>query len=138
MTARKWPIHIAVLLLGSGLAVVTQSKGQAQSLKDVPCETGGCMQCVENNCGRLTFSQYLLDTMDTEEDRCVEYDGVPPAHCATVVVDNKLIYDVDPVMIVGDCAIINCSSGAPTPTQCAKAWVRPAGDPREPIVELSE
>lgn len=83
------------------------------------------MQCVPDNCGTLTENQYLMDADDEFDDRCVEYDGVPPSHCAIVTLDMKLIYETNPPMLIGDCAIIDCANGNPTSTECSNPWVRP-------------
>jgi hypothetical protein len=59
------------------------------------------------------------------EERCVDFDGVPPAHCAYVTVDHKVIWDLDPYELVGDCQIIDCARGAPTKKVCTHPWVKP-------------
>ncbi len=59
-------------------------------------------------------------------ERCVEYDGIPPAHCATMRIDEFNIYLIAwPYEQTGNCFKSQCGNGTPTTEECSDPWIAP-------------
>jgi hypothetical protein len=127
MKPSGWPIYIVTLLFGVCLAVMSQSKALSTLVAKSAAECGssGCITCVPDTCNPLQPGQVLVDGPNEEGERCVEYDGNPPPHCATVVIDNKTIWTMDPYELQGTCSLIDCANGSPTAEVCTQPWVKP-------------
>lgn len=136
---RRQKLNLRVILLVSS-TVLTANLGIAMAflnLKPSASNAGftgcaatldtGCAKCVATTCS-LGQNQFLIGPVNESSiQRCVEYDGVPPAHCANVTDEYYLIgqwtypgYD-----IVGSCDYYDCAHGVPTSTECDDPWYPP-------------
>src|SRR5687768_11326160 len=83
--ARALLLIAAPALSGVLCGLATQAVGAAREIGG-PCTAGfSCARCVPDSCQPLESDQFLIGpTYQLYVERCVEYDGQPPAHCATV------------------------------------------------------
>lgn len=52
-----------------------------------------CNTCTPNTCPLLDYNQTLMYTNSVYLNRCIDYDNVPPGHCARVLRNNyNLMY----------------------------------------------
>ena len=86
------------------------------------------MKCVVDSCD-LEPGQHLHEVDSTVDKRCVEYDGVPPPHCVSLVVVHYEIYNSYHVL-QGTCMKIKCADGVSPDEECTNPWILPA--PAEP------
>jgi hypothetical protein len=82
------------------------------------CSGDTCEKCNEDNCG--TFGAEKVGS--TEQVRCVEWDGIPPAHCAAVV---GHLWQYWYIYEWRYCFKLTCSSGIPYSTVCLDPWTAP-------------
>lgn len=82
-----------------------------------------CPICVEDGCTGLLPGRTAEFAYTHELEKCVEYDWIPPSHCALIVVTElNIMYEEN---IEGDCAKAACNDGLPLSEECPVAWVRP-------------
>ncbi len=115
---------ICSMTIGGCLGLVTASYASIENHtnEDVGCKFTGCYICEPNGC-TLGPGEWLGDILSQGWVlRCVEYDGIPPAHCANVY---RTEYDVLPDH--GTCYMTDCANGTATSTVCDNPWIRETG-----------
>ncbi len=116
-------LYTTALLVGSSLAIV-EPLAFTEELRPVGsagCSSVSCNKCFPTTCF-LRVGEYAEFEEYTYENRCVDYDQAPPAHCANFTVSNFRIMDADGFQI-GACKSIPCGSGTPLPEEeCTDPW----------------
>lgn len=91
----------------------------------------GCPVCIPNGCN-IDPNEWLVPGPVVYVDTCVDFDGIPPGHCALTERQEKAIWGYDPVFKTkpvqnGFCYKMVCDAAKPDSTRpCDKAWVSPS------------
>lgn len=123
----SWAVYVTALLMGSSLAVLAEARDAATTA--VRCASGcaatDCTICVPNGCELEWWEHtHLMGTLPGK--RCVEWDGIPPAHCAWVSVTSYQVFNLLD-HYVRDCETSVCSTGEWTTETCSNPWKAPEG-----------
>lgn len=88
--------------------------------------SSGCGACDPNSCALDWGESKQRNYDDDVADKCVEWDMVPPSHCATTPIRGYDIYD-EYNMVIGNCYEQRCNESVATyPLRpCTKAPVLP-------------
>lgn len=100
----------------------------------------GIFECAEDTCQTcspgcpLEPGEWLGDVLSrVQVTRCVEYDQVPPSHCATMWKNDVEVVIYNPGKIVlYTCYQTECAYGTATSTICSNPWVRPGIQEEDP------
>lgn len=92
----------------------------------------GCAICQVNGCN-LGPGEFTRPSPNPPVDvkKCVDYDGIDPAHCAWVLRFEFIIYGN---YGGGNCYMINCANGTPINSEvCTNPWRSQPVQPPPPI-----
>lgn len=125
MKNASWAVYVTALLIGSSLAIV--SDASAPELDWMPgslgCNFETCPACVMDGCNQGPGEHlYLTNTLTSL--RCVEYDHIPPPHCAEFYVAFYEVHD-SAHAVLRTCVQIPCGLGEPTAEECTDPWILP-------------
>jgi hypothetical protein len=114
---------VAWALLSSSLGAIL-GWNAASFVRIAPSACGGCglsPDCARCDPGGCPEGAYL--DRETITISCVEYDGVPPPHCATCTLREYHYYVIWPPPFVEFCETVSCDSCTPLTSQpCSDGW----------------
>ncbi|MEX2242281.1 MAG: hypothetical protein WD716_00395 [Fimbriimonadaceae bacterium] len=128
MKRQAWPVIVTAFLVGSAISIVSGAGPVGPVPGAEACTEESCIKCVQDGCD-LEPDQHVHYVRTDVEERCVEYDQVPPPHCMSFSVEEYEIYNTYHVL-QGTCKRINCSLGQDPGVQCTNPWILPP--PAEP------
>lgn len=120
---------LTALLLGTTVFFVTVSN-RVHSL------TMGCTKCTPDGC-KVQSGQWITSTGTSYVPTCVDFDGVPPGHCATTERQEKELWEPDPTYPtiahdLGNCFMMICNAASPTENPCSNPWNAPTTNAASP------
>lgn len=129
---RSFGVDLGIVCLAALCgSVLAQARDLARANTTAGSCEDSCVICEPDTC-QLEPGQFLILYGAGENVlRCVEYDHVPPHHCATMGRQQFQIGEwvewppYPGFVVVGYCFHTDCAGGTPTSTECTNAWELP-------------